>query len=164
MADALLRGVCVPSAVNSRLCSPVPFRHALHTHALNPRRRCRALRHSVARPTTVRAHATEAPAKSKARPGEKKGAQQMSCASSAWTTAFTCCVKTVCCPGKAGGFNSSDKCKLFDTLTCSAGFVEEMRFVAMKLHTKDQAPKEGGKEASPQPFQKVILHRNCVTA
>ena len=39
-----------------------------------------------------------------------------------------------------------------------AGFVEEMRFVAMKLHTKDQAPKEGGKEAAPQPFQKVNLH------
>ena len=33
-----------------------------------------------------------------------------------------------------------------------------MRFVAMKLHTKDQAPKEGGKEAAPQPFQKVNLH------
>ena len=36
-----------------------------------------------------------------------------------------------------------------------AGFVEEMRFVAMKLHTKDQAPKEGGKEASKHPMQKV---------
>lgn len=32
-----------------------------------------------------------------------------------------------------------------------------MRFVAMKLHTKDQAPKEGGKEAAPQPFQKVSI-------
>lgn len=106
MANALLRGVCVPSDINSRVCSPVPFRHALHTHALRPRRGCQALRHSAARPTTVRAHATEAPVKSKARPGEKKG------------------------------------------------FVEEMRFVAMKLHTKDQAPKEGGKEAAPQPFQK----------
>merc|ERR1719379_2535155 len=31
------------------------------------------------------------------------------------------------------------------------GFVEEMRFVAMKLHTKDQAPKEGGREAMPNP-------------
>lgn len=29
------------------------------------------------------------------------------------------------------------------------GFVEEMRFVAMKLHTKDQAPKEGGRAADP---------------
>ena len=36
-----------------------------------------------------------------------------------------------------------------------AGFVEEMRFVAMKLHTKDQAPKEGGQKAAEQPFQKV---------
>ena len=35
-----------------------------------------------------------------------------------------------------------------------------MRFVAMKLHTKDQAPKEGGKEAAPQPFQKVTLHKH----
>jgi len=33
------------------------------------------------------------------------------------------------------------------------GFVEEMRFVAMKLHTKDQAPKEGGKEASQHPMK-----------
>lgn len=39
--------------------------------------------------------------------------------------------------------------------SCS-GFVEEMRFVAMKLHTKGQSPKEGGKEAAPQPFQKVL--------
>lgn len=29
-----------------------------------------------------------------------------------------------------------------------------MRFVAMKLHTRDQAPKEGGQPASPQPMQK----------
>lgn len=42
-----------------------------------------------------------------------------------------------------------------------AGFVEEMRFVAMKLHTKDQAPKEGGKEAAPQPFQKVLTCGGC---
>mmetsp|Transcript_13341 Transcript_13341/g.32593 ORF Transcript_13341/g.32593 Transcript_13341/m.32593 type:complete len:273 (-) Transcript_13341:586-1404(-) len=31
------------------------------------------------------------------------------------------------------------------------GFINEMRMVAMKLHTKDQAPKEGGKEAAPKP-------------
>lgn len=30
------------------------------------------------------------------------------------------------------------------------GFIAEMRKVAMKLHTKDQAPKEGGKEAPKQ--------------
>ena len=35
-----------------------------------------------------------------------------------------------------------------------AGFVEEMRFVAMRLHTKDQAPKEGQKPAE-NPWQKV---------
>ncbi|KAK9842217.1 hypothetical protein WJX81_001029 [Elliptochloris bilobata] len=33
------------------------------------------------------------------------------------------------------------------------GFVEEMRFVAMRLHTKDQAPKEGQKPAE-NPWQK----------
>ena len=40
-------------------------------------------------------------------------------------------------------------------LWSTSGFVEEMRFVAMKLHTKDQAPKEGGKEASEHPMRKV---------
>ncbi|PIA65696.1 hypothetical protein AQUCO_00100890v1 [Aquilegia coerulea] len=35
----------------------------------------------------------------------------------------------------------------------SKGFVEEMRFVAMKLHTKDQS-KEGEKEADVQPIMK----------
>ncbi len=43
-----------------------------------------------------------------------------------------------------------------------AGFVEEMRFVAMKLHTKDQAPKEGGQKAAEQPFQKVTWHHPCI--
>lgn len=33
------------------------------------------------------------------------------------------------------------------------GFVEEMRFVAMKLHTKDQA-KEGEKESQDKPVAK----------
>lgn len=32
------------------------------------------------------------------------------------------------------------------------GFVEEMRFVAMRLHTKDQAPREGGQEESALPI------------
>lgn len=32
------------------------------------------------------------------------------------------------------------------------GFVEEMRFVAMRLHTKDQAPREGEQEASALPI------------
>lgn len=35
----------------------------------------------------------------------------------------------------------------------SKGFVEEMRFVAMKLHTKDQA-KEGEKESNSAPIAK----------
>lgn len=34
------------------------------------------------------------------------------------------------------------------------GFVGEMRAVAMKLHTREQAPKEGGIE-SPKPKQAV---------
>jgi hypothetical protein len=37
----------------------------------------------------------------------------------------------------------------------AAGFVEEMRIVAMKLHTKDQAPKEGEQKAAEKPFPKV---------
>ncbi len=49
-------------------------------------------------------------------------------------------------------------CTVYKPASLLVGFVEEMRFVAMKLHTKDQAPKEGGKEAAPQPFQKVNLH------
>lgn len=32
------------------------------------------------------------------------------------------------------------------------GFVEEMRFVAMRLHTKDQAPREGQQEESALPI------------
>lgn len=32
------------------------------------------------------------------------------------------------------------------------GFVEEMRFIAMKLHTKDQAPREGEQEESALPI------------
>jgi hypothetical protein len=35
------------------------------------------------------------------------------------------------------------------------GFVEEMRFVAMKLHTKDQAPKEGEREAAANSWAEV---------
>jgi hypothetical protein len=37
------------------------------------------------------------------------------------------------------------------------GFINEMRKVAMKLHTKEQAPKEGGKAAPAQP-QAVRAH------
>jgi hypothetical protein len=32
-----------------------------------------------------------------------------------------------------------------------------MRIVAMKLHTKDQAPKEGEQKAAEKPFPKVGL-------
>lgn len=106
MANALLPGACLPCAGTSKARSKVVYRDFLHSHVLSPRAVCQAFRQATPRSVKVQAHATEAPAKSKARPGEKKG------------------------------------------------FVEEMRFVAMKLHTKDQAPKEGGKEAAPQPFQK----------
>ncbi|EIE20258.1 heme oxygenase-like protein [Coccomyxa subellipsoidea C-169] len=34
-----------------------------------------------------------------------------------------------------------------------AGFVEEMRFVAMKLHTRDQAPKEGQQESAEKAWK-----------
>eukprot|EP00959_Pyramimonas_sp_CCMP1952_P299223 6258638-Pyramimonas_sp.AAC.1 len=40
------------------------------------------------------------------------------------------------------------------------GFVEEMRFVAMKLHTKEQAPKEGEAKPAPQPMKQVICRSN----
>ena len=38
------------------------------------------------------------------------------------------------------------------------GFIGEMRAVAMKLHTRDQAPKEGGQAASPKPMPTVRAH------
>lgn len=39
------------------------------------------------------------------------------------------------------------------------GFVEEMRFVAMKLHTKEQAPKEGEAKPAPQPMKQWVPTR-----
>jgi hypothetical protein len=42
-----------------------------------------------------------------------------------------------------------------------AGFVGEMRAVAMKLHTREQAPKEGGIE-SPKPKQAVRYLLMCL--
>ena len=36
------------------------------------------------------------------------------------------------------------------------GFVEEMRFAAMWLLTRDQAPKEGQKEPSEQPAEQPM--------
>ncbi len=73
MANALLRDVCVPGVISSRPPSTEAFRNVLHSQAMAPRRACRPLRSAVVRPSKVQAHATEAPAKSKARPGEKKG-------------------------------------------------------------------------------------------
>ena len=43
------------------------------------------------------------------------------------------------------------------------GFVEEMRFVAMQLHTKDQAPKEGGREAAHNPWAEVQRRKRAET-
>ena len=37
----------------------------------------------------------------------------------------------------------------------SVGFVEEMRFAAMKLHTREQAPKEGSRPETENPTPKV---------
>lgn len=52
------------------------------------------------------------------------------------------------------------------------GFVEEMRFVAMRLHTKDQAPREGEQEKSALPidawyprkedFMQFLVDSRCV--
>ena len=53
--------------------------------------------------------------------------------------------------------NGQQQMPLHQIYVVPSGFVEEMRFVAMKLHTKDQAPKEGGKEASKHPMREVIL-------
>jgi hypothetical protein len=39
------------------------------------------------------------------------------------------------------------------------GFIGEMRAVAMKLHTRDQAPKEGGQKASEKPMPMVRRRR-----
>lgn len=39
------------------------------------------------------------------------------------------------------------------------GFVEEMRFVAMRLHTRDQAPKEGKQEESALPIDAWYPHK-----
>ena len=88
----------------------------------------------------MHAHSTEAPPKPKTRPGEKKGIARPSTQALSWLD-----------------ITSAHRYIAFEDETlCGAGFVEEMRFVAMKLHTKDQSPKEGGKEAAPQPFQKVV--------
>ena len=53
--------------------------------------------------------------------------------------------------GHGGGGGSSDR-RPGD----KKGFVEEMRFVAMKLHTREQAPKEGEKRAEPKPEQQPM--------
>ena len=50
-------------------------------------------------------------------------------------------------------------CKRYIVFTVShrihAGFVEEMRFAAMKLHTREQAPKEGSRPETENPTPKV---------
>ena len=50
---------------------------------------------------------------------------------------------------------------MFESPPCLAGFVEEMRIVAMKLHTREQAPKEGEKEAKEQAEQSVKQVGTC---
>lgn len=51
------------------------------------------------------------------------------------------------------------------SFTNRTGFINEMRIVAMKLHTRDQAPKEGQQEAPKQPMVSECLmqQRFCVT-
>ena len=136
MANSLLSGNCLPVELRSSTVN----RQALRAHALPTRRACRPLKRLVDRSTKVQAHATEAPTKSKVRPGEKKGS-------------VVCWARFVAFTVFEIGLNSATPDL---PVAKTTGFVEEMRFVAMKLHTKDQAPKEGGKEAAPQPFQKVL--------
>ena len=137
MANALLPTPCAshPLHRTSRngLVNSVPCRARSHV----------AFGRSRIRPASrVQAHSTEAPAKPKARPGEKKGACDF--------------VRTrQACLQQLTGMCLMQQMQYISHTRMPAGFVEEMRFVAMKLHTKDQAPKEGGKEAAPQPFQKV---------
>jgi len=72
-------------------------------------------------------------------------------------------------PGRKNGFRSCSTLKMMKDMSSASsassavdserrpgshkGFVEEMRFVAMRLHTKDQAPKEGKMEESVLPIQ-----------
>lgn len=43
----------------------------------------------------------------------------------------------------------------------SVGFVEEMRMAAMKLHTRDQSPREGQRPESENPVQQVRSAYYC---
>ena len=91
----------------------------------------------------VRAHASVESIPRKTRPGEKKGVRLL------------CDALMPCVRGSQHGLTLMAASSAEHSLR--AGFVEEMRFVAMRLHTKDQAPKEGGQKAAEQPFQKVTL-------
>lgn len=94
----------------------------------------------------VRSSATAV--KERQRPGEKKGCLLVLC--------MPCLVRCqaslhaglllVCMPRRAG--------REICTFTL-AGFVEEMRMAAMKLHTRDQAPKQGSRPENENPVQQV---------
>ena len=73
MANVLASGALLPSRVRPHAQAPSPCRHRLQSHVLSPRKQCRAFRHTLTRSIKAHAPTTEAPAKSKARPGEKKG-------------------------------------------------------------------------------------------
>ena len=95
--------------------------------------RCR-IHQSKPRTHAARAAVQEAPPKDKARPGEKKGQRpprqcQAEAGKSAQPLPYSHCIY--------------------------AGFVEEMRFAAMKLHTREQAPKEGSRPETENPTPKV---------
>ena len=59
------------------------------------------------------------------------------------------------------GLREGDVRITLESPPCLAGFVEEMRIVAMKLHTREQAPKEGEKEAKEQAEQSVKQVGTC---
>ena len=120
--------------------------------------------------------------KARRRPGEKKGEHRVLwaptlvefaiCTYASPSQESGCCLKpnftvdqTCQSPWRAGLRNLVCVCEhldlQFSSVLCVVGFVEEMRIVAMKLHTKDQAPKEGGKEASPKPMSQVCRQHPC---
>ena len=51
----------------------------------------------------------------------------------------------------------ADRCICRSLSRCCTGFVEEMRMAAMKLHTRDQAPKQGSRPEAENPVQQVTL-------
>lgn len=136
-------------------CSALQQRRASHALVGSLSASCRA------RTVRVTAHGSTAQGaeavqedKKRMRPGERKGKCN--------------CIVSEREPLVNNTVDNDKPCMWARQLMCRlacAGFVEEMRIVAMKLHTKDQAPKEGEQAAAPKPFPKVgtsCSHTRCV--